>query len=417
MNATSLRILVGLVIGLAAGAWLNATGSGALPTLLAFARPVGKLWLDALTMTVVPLVFSLLVTGVASTVGESRRAAARSMAWFGILLLAAAAVGAIAATAALELWPIGAGARPVVAATPLQAPRAADWLTGFIPSNPIKAAADTAITPLVVFALLFGFAATRIDERLRLSLVGLFRAVAETMLVIVHWVLLAGPIGVLALAFVVSATLGAGAVGALAQYVALVCAVGLLVTLLAYGVAAAGGRLSPLRFGRVALPAQVVALSTQSSLASLPAMIEAAPGLGVSEDQAAVVLPMAVSVFRAASVAMNLAVAVYLAHFHGVAVGPAALATGVVVGAVVSLAAVGLPAQVSFFASTAPICLAIGAPIGLLPILLAVESVPDIFRTVGNVTSDLAVTRLAARSRFAAERTAGGPDDLEGGRS
>ncbi len=269
----------------------------------------------------------------------------------------------------------------------------------------------------MVFALLFGFAATRIDERLRLSLVGLFRAVAETMLVIVHWVLLAGPIGVLALAFVVSATLGAGAVGALAQYVALVCAVGLLVTLLAYGVAAAGGRLSPLRFGRVALPAQVVALSTQSSLASLPAMIEAAPGLGVSEDQAAVVLPMAVSVFRAASVAMNLAVAVYLAHFHGVAVGPAALATGVVVGAVVSLAAVGLPAQVSFFASTAPICLAIGAPIGLLPILLAVESVPDIFRTVGNVTSDLAVTRLAARSRFAAERTAGGPDDLEGGRS
>lgn len=397
MNAVSLRILLGLAIGLIAGAWLNATGSAALPALVMVARPVGKLWLEALTMTVVPLVFSLLVTGVAATVGEARRAAPRSMAWFAVLLLGACAAGALASTAALAMWPIGAGSPLAATTATVQPPPPADWLTGFIPSNPVKAAADTAITPLVVFALLFGFAATRIEERLRLSLVTLFRAVVEAMLVIVRWVLLVGPLGVLALAFVVSATMGASAIGALLHYVALVCGVGLLVTLLAYGVAALSGRVSLFRFARVVLPAQVVALSTQSSLASLPAMIDAAPRLGVPEDQASVVLPMAVSVFRAASAAMNVAVAVYLAHFYGVAVGPAALVVGVLVGAVVSLAAVGLPAQVSFFASIAPICLAIGAPISLLPILLAVESVPDIFRTVGNVTSDLAVTRLAAK--------------------
>jgi proton glutamate symport protein len=397
MTSVSMRILLALIAGLLAGALLAASGFTPLPTLLSVARPVGKLWLDALTMTVVPLVFSLLVTGVAgagAASGAGRTVAGRSLAWFAVLLIGACAASALAATFSFDLWPLVPTTALQSATPPAPVADAGDWLGGFIPSNPIKAAADTAITPLVVFALLFGFAATRIPGPLRQSLMAVFQAVVETMLVIVRWVLLVGPIGVFALAFVLSATTGVDAFGALIHYVLLVCGVGALITVLAYGVAMLLGNVSLSRFARAALPAQVVALSTQSSLASLPAMIEAAPNLGVTEGRAAVVLPMAVSVFRASSAAMNVAVAIYLAHFHGVSLGAGALTVGVLVGAVVSLAAVGLPAQVSFFASIAPICLALGAPLTLLPILLAVEAVPDIFRTIGNVTSDLAVTRL-----------------------
>jgi Na+/H+-dicarboxylate symporter len=108
-------------------------------------------------------------------------------------------------------------------------------------------------------------------------------------------------------------------------------------------------------------------------------------------------LPLAVSVFRAASAAANIGVAIYLAHLHGIALGAAPLVLGALVAAVVSLAAVGLPAQVSFFATIGPVCLALGVPIGILPLLLAVETFPDIFRTVGNVTADLAVASIIGR--------------------
>ncbi|TVV72070.1 dicarboxylate/amino acid:cation symporter, partial [Sphingomonas solaris] len=183
----------------------------------------------------------------------------------------------------------------------------------------------------------------------------------------------------------------------LAHYVAIVAIACLSAAVLAAVAAIVFGRLSPLAFARAALPAQIVAVSTQSSLASLPAMVEAAPALGVTQGSAGVVLPLAVSLFRAASAAANMGVAVYLAGLHGIPLTPATLVLGVLTGAAVSLAAVGLPAQVSFFATIAPVCLAMGVPIGLLPVLLAVETIPDIFRTFGNVTADLAVTRLAGR--------------------
>jgi proton glutamate symport protein len=226
----------------------------------------------------------------------------------------------------------------------------------------------------------------------------------ETLLVIVRWVLWLGPVGVGALAITVGLQLGAGAVGALLHYVVLVACACLTITALAYPVAVVFGRISPIRFARACLPAQVVAFSTQSSLASLPAMIEAAPALPVAEETARVVLPLAVSVFRAASAAANVAVTIYLAHFHGVALGPGELALVVLAAAVVSLAAVGLPAQVSFYATIAPICLAVGVPLVMLPLLLAVESLPDLFRTVGNVTADLAVTRIVGRPQRPAQQ-------------
>lgn len=400
MSGVSIRILAGPIIGLVAGTLLS--GSAAGNEVIVVAQPIGKLWLDALTMTVVPLVFSLLVTGIVGAAGNAggSRLAPRALAWFAGLLIGSCLLGAIVTTFLLHLWPVPAGAAALrtAAGPPPQIGSTADWLTGFIPTNPIKAASDTAMVPLVVFALLFGFAITRIETALQQALHDVFRAIVQAMLVIVQWVLFVAPIGVMALAFAVGAKMGISAAGALGHYVIVVATACLMTAILAYGAAALLGRISPLAFARAALPAQVVALSTQSSLASLPAMIEAADGLGVAKENAGIILPLAVSVFRAASAAANISVTIYLAHLHGIALGPGLLLLGALVAAIVSLAAVGLPAQVSFFATIGPVCLAIGVPIELLPLLLAVETIPDIFRTFGNVTSDLAVTRIVARN-------------------
>jgi Na+/H+-dicarboxylate symporter len=145
-------------------------------------------------------------------------------------------------------------------------------------------------------------------------------------------------------------------------------------------------------------PVQVVAASTQSSLATLPAMIECArETLGVPHRVAGLVLPLAVAVFRYTSPIGNLAVCLFIAALYGFEPGLLQVVTAVLVAFAVSVAAVGLPGQVSFITSVAPICLALGLPVELLGVLIAVEMVPDVFRTIGNVTGDLAVTTLVQR--------------------
>jgi proton glutamate symport protein len=401
LTAVSRLTLGALIIGLVSGALLARADIPALPSLLSVIDPVGRLWLDALTMTIVPLVFGLLVTGIATAAASAagNGVATRALLWFALLLLGACLLAAAATSLAIQLYPVPAQAMTLHAAgppPPLAAP--GDWLAGFIPTNPIKAAADTAMVPLVVFALFFGFAVSRIELDLRAAILTVVRAVVETMLVIVRWVLLLAPIGVAALAFGVGARVGLSAAGALVHYVLIAAGACLLATMLAYAAAVLAGRISPIGFARAVLPAQIVALSTQSSLASLPAMISAAPALRVSENSAGIVLPLAVSLFRAASAAANVAVAVYLGHLHVVPLGVGTVLLGALVAVPISLAAVGLPAQVSFFATIGPVCLAMGVPLTLLPLLLAVETIPDIFRTLGNVTADLAVLRIAGRS-------------------
>ena len=397
----SSRILLGLILGLVAGASLAAWPGIEIEPFLSVTGPVGQLRLDALTMTVVPLVFSLLVTGVGSATSSTAAGgvATRAVCWFVVLLVGACVLSAVLMSLLLSWSPpplSGQALRGETPAPPIMAATGA-WFSGIIPANPIKAAAETSMTPLVVFALFFGFAASRIEPRLRTALMTFFDAVVATMLVIVRWVLLAGPAGVLALAFGVGARLGVGAAGALLHYILLVIAACLAITFAAYLLVAIVGRISLIAFAKAALPVQVVALGTQSSLACLPAMITATSALRTARGAGDVVLPLSVSIFRAASAAANIAVAVYLAHLHGVALSPVTLAIGALVAAAVSLAAVGLPAQVSFFATIGPVCLAMGVPLTVLPILLAVETLPDIFRTLGNVTMDLAVARIVGR--------------------
>ncbi len=407
----TVRILIALVLGLASGIALSEWGGALDAHIVDIAQPIGKAWLNGLQMPLIPLIFALLVTGIASAATTARTSgmAARAIGLFALLLVGAAGVAALVGPLLLQWWPVPAGAIEALAgagpAAEISGVRpSADWLLGFIPANPIRSAADGQVVAVVLFALLFGFAVTRIADEPRARLTGLLSAMVDALLVLVGWVLWIAPIGVFALALVAGSRSGLATAGALLHYIAFISIICIIVTLLAYPLAIFLGRIPLPRFARAALPAQAIAFSTQSSIASLSAMIAACDGpLEVRQASRSIVLPLAISLFRITSPAANLAVALYVASMNGVSLSPLVLVIGVAVAAIVSLAAVGLPSQVTFFTTTGPICLAMGVPVEALPLLLAVETVPDIFRTLGNVTGDMAVTRIVDQASGAPE--------------
>jgi Na+/H+-dicarboxylate symporter len=407
------RILLALIAGLAAGIALARFAPGAVPNVVAVAEPLGTAWLHALQMTIVPLVVSLLVTGVAATAEAARagRLAARAIALYVALLATSATIAALLTPLLLALAPLPAASaaalrRALSDASAVPAvPPLGEFFAGIVPTNVIHAAADDAFLSLIIFTLVFAFAIARIERAQRDLLVRLFTALRDAMLVVIDWVLWIAPAGVLALALVVGARAGTGAFGALIHYILIVSASGVAVMLLAYPIARLGAHLPLGTFARATLPAQAVAISTQSSLASMPAMIEGARDLGVDVRVAGVTLPLAVAIFRATGPAMNLAVAIYVATWFGVTLSPPTLAIGVVVATLTSLGSVSLPGTVSYVSAIAPIAGTIGAPIAPLGLLVAVETIPDIVRTVGNVTMDIATTALLGRRGDADDRT------------
>ncbi|WP_408589329.1 dicarboxylate/amino acid:cation symporter [Novosphingobium sp.] len=404
--------LSALVGGLLGGLALAFYAPQALPPVLAISGPVGDLWLRALQATIVPLVAALLFTGIVQTVATASAGALarRAVASFFLLLAFGAVVGMGITSLLLDIWPIpgsaGEALRSSLAAPPSgPVPGLADYLLSIVPTNVLDAAAKDRMLPMILFMAVFAIASTRLIASQRDLLATFFAAIASAMLVVIGWVLALAPVGVLALSLTVAAKSGPAAIGALAHYVVVVTLTGSVVFLAAYAVAVMGARKRLGAFARAMLPVQAFALSTQSSLASLPTMLGACKNLKARETTAEFVLPLAVSLFRATSPAMNLAVVVYVARWYAVDLTPQVLISGGIMAVLVALSSVSLPGTISFIASVGPIALAMGVPVAPLALLVAVEVLPDLMRTLGNVTMDVAVTCAVDRATFDADAT------------
>ncbi|MEL6874098.1 MAG: dicarboxylate/amino acid:cation symporter [Pseudomonadota bacterium] len=393
-----LALVLGVFVGLIFGPQSDWLVSGA--------DVIGNMWLNALRMTVIPLVFTLLVVGIAKAASMARagRMTARAIAFMIFILWCSSAMAAIVTPMLLELFPLDLDAAAALrsalgdAASPGEVPPFSEFLRALIPTNVISAAAEDAVLPLMIFALAFAFAITRLPDEQRIMLDKFFNALADTLLIIIKWVLALAPLGVSALAVGVGAKAGVAAFGALLHYVLIVSSVGAVIWLFSYILTMIGAKRGPVAFFRASAPAQAVAISTQSSLASLPAMVSGVKAMGVGERSADVVLPISVALFRATGPCMNLAVAIYVAHLMGIELSMSALAIGIVVAAITTMGAVSLPGSISFITSIAPITIAMGLPIEPLVLLLAIETFPDIMRTVANVSMDMSVAATVART-------------------
>jgi Na+/H+-dicarboxylate symporter len=399
-------VFTGLVTGAAAGLLLARLAPEAADVAAAVARPVGTLWLNALQMTVAPLVVSLLVVGVsqAADIATTGRIARRAMLWMLGLATGAAVLTALVAPCLLSLCrrspDLVAALRAAGGAEAATTAVSAGSLTSLVPTNVVAAAAHGAIPPLVVFTLCFAFALTRLTPARRDPVIAVAHGVADAMTLIVNWVLAAGPLGVFALMLPVAIRAGGNALGALGIYVALLVAVYLMITAAVYAAACLGGGERLGRFARAILPAQVVAASTQSSLASMPAMLTVARDAGCPARVSGLVLPLAVSLFRVTSPAQYVAVTSFIAWAHGIELPAGTLAIAALLAVVISIGSVGLPGQASFMGTNLPVVQAAGLPVEPLGLLLAIDLIPDVFATVGNVTADLAITsRIGAAER------------------
>jgi Na+/H+-dicarboxylate symporter len=394
----STRVLLAVVLAIVLGIAIAATHNAALIRAADFIAPFGALWVNAIRMTVIPLVVSLLVIGVASAadIRAVGRIGGRTLLVFLGLLIGTAIVVMPLCVALAQLLPRNA-AQQVPGASVLDAERQtfASWLTSLLPSNPIGAAASGAMMPLILFTLLFALAILRSPQTSRETLTRFFRAVADAMLTLVRWVILVAPIGVFALVLPLAVHAGATLAGAIGVYVAVYSIACVAVTLLLYPVVAVVARIPMRLFARAALPPQLIAFSSSSSIATLPALVESAESpLGLPEKVRDFVLPLAVSTFKIAAPLSWTVGALFVGWFYGIPLGPAALATIAFAGVFLAFAVPGIPRGA--FIMLTPLFLAIGLPAEGIGILIAVDAIPDTFATVLNTTGDLAAAALVA---------------------
>ena len=406
LSTSTSRVLVALVAGLLAGAAIAAIDIRPLHTVAAIIAPIGTLWVRALQMVLIPLVLSLLITGIVATAdtGATGRLGLLALGVFLALLAGTAVVSALVATPLVPRIPIEvetiermrSTADTSVVATARQLPRFSELLVSIVPVNPIRAAVDGAMLPLVTFAILFGVALARIGIEGRDAVAQVFRAIGDAMTVIVGWLIAIAPLGVFALAMTLVVRTGLGAVRAFAMYIVLVSGVIVLVTLLLYVVAVLAGGQPLTRFVRALAPPQAIAFSARSSLAALPAMVESArTRLAFPASVTSFVLPLAVTTLRLSTPIMWSVSIPFLARLYGIVISPEQFALLLGAGILLSFSVPGLPSASIFLMG--PFVTGLGIPIEAIGLLIAADSIPDLFKGVLNVTGHMTSAAVVTR--------------------
>jgi proton glutamate symport protein len=409
------RVLLALAAGLIVGSAVAASRNPALLAAVLWLEPVGTLWVNAIRMTIVPLIVSLLVVAVAS--GDSLRTVGRLggsalLLFLGILVAAglfSAVVSpallaplAIDAAAAAELRASAASTAVDVAETVRRLPTLTQRILELVPTNPIRAAVDGAMLPLIVFTLAFAAALARVSPVSREPVVRFFHGVADAMIVLVGWAFVVAPIGVFALGATLAARLGIAAAGAVGWFVLVFSAILAAFTVLLYPLAVVGGRVGLKRFAAAVAPVQALAFSSRSSAVAMPAMITAAhEKLGLPAAVVSLAIPLAVTVFRVSTPLGWPVSALFLAELYGVQISTAQLASLVATSILISYSVPPIPSGSLFL--IAPVLVGMGIPAEGAGILIAVDAIPDLFKTTVNATSHVTAATVLARTRAAAQ--------------
>jgi proton glutamate symport protein len=326
------------------------------------------------------------------------------------MLVAAGLLTYAAVGPALALFPV----RPETAAAfraatsagvpPAAAERAeawpGSWLLALIPANPFQAAAAGDILPILVFTVAFAAAAARLPDEQRGLIAAVSRAGVDAMMVVIGWVLAVLPIGVFSLCVDFASRVGLGVTGVIASYVVLLCAALVLAALLLYPLTGLAGRVSIARFARAVAPAQAVAVSTRSSLAALPALVEGARRhLALPDSATGFVLPLSVGVFKLNRTVSSPLKLLFLAHVFGIRLQPEQLAAFLAIQVALSFSTAGVPSMGTV--RSIPAYVAVGIPLEGVVLLDAMEAIPDVFKTLLNVTGDMSAAAILSRGERA----------------
>ena len=398
-------ILLCLVLGVLAGVAIRWTGQASLTAIANTAVLGGQLWVRALQMTLIPLIFAMCTHSVASAVATGRggRMIGTTLGVFLAAMVVTVILCTILTETVLHIWPIPPHALDglMQGVTPQAVPGLATQLMAIIPDNPVAAAAQGQIFPLVVFGITFGIAIARLPQKEgggQPAIMEVLGTITQAMMKIVDWVLVLAPVGIFLLAMGLGMSSGLGIAQVLGTFIALCFATTGLMMVLCYLVVLVT-RSTPFgRFVAGIVPAQAMGAGSCSSMASTPIMIEVAvEKLGVPKDVVGLVIPMAVSVFRLGTVAHAVAAVLIAAHAAGIQ--PSLLQLVLAGMAVIfgSISGAGLPGAAVVYAIYGPGIQLLGAPMAIMPLYVAVIALPDPMITMSTVTGNLTATTLVDR--------------------
>lgn len=402
----TVRVLAGLVAGFALGLLLVELSPGAADFAGRILAPVGAIFVNLIRMTAIPLVASMLVAslgGMSAPAGLGRvtlRAAVIS-----VVLVAMASAASVLVAAPVLAHVVDPGAVDALkastsgaAAAPARPPSVAEWFVGLVPQNVVQAAADGAMLPVILFAVLFGLALGQLPDERRSAVLKVAEGVAEVVQRMVSWILQIAPVGVCALAVPLAARFGASFAGAALAYVGLVVVMTVVAVLVVlYPAGLAWGRMRPAAFAAYLAPAQAIAFASRASLASLPAAIASAEREGLAPGLSRFVLPIAVSVFHFGAAVAQTVGALFLANLFGVPLSGQALATIVVAVVLATYAVPSIPG--GSIITLVPVLTAAGIPVEGIGILLALDTIPDMFRTMANLTGAMTLAAILPGTR------------------
>jgi proton glutamate symport protein len=361
----------------------------------------GSLFLQALTMLIVPLILSSIITGVAGTGGSGAvgRLGGRTVLYYlvtslfailtGLALVNAVAPGIVEGEEAREVLALSTGAADVAARVQGHGMGdVAEIFLRMVPPNIVAAAADGQMLGLIFFGLLFGYFMTRIEGAPARALQEFWQGVFAVMMRITDWVMRFAPLGVFALVAKVVASTGFAAFVPLLNFFLTVLAAlafHFLVTLPLLLLLV--GRVNPLRHYRAMAPALLTAFSTASSSATLPVTMDCVENrAGVSNRISSFVLPLGATVNMDGTALYECVAAMFIAQSYGVQLNFGAQFSIVLLALLTSIGVAGIPA--ASLVAISIILTAVGLPLEGIGLVLAVDRVLDMCRTGVNVFSD-----------------------------
>jgi len=395
------QILIGLLLGVVAGVIFGPKA--------AVIKPVGTAFIRLITLIVVPLVFASLLVGTAS-LGDIRklgRMGVRTIAYYLTTTALAITIGLILANI------VRPGSRlPEDVKTNLlrnyggvalekiqqaeETPNVIDVLLDIIPTNPINSLSTANMLQIIFFALLLGVALTMIPSHRARSVLSFFEGINDAMIQIVHIVMKAAPYGVFALIAAIVGQFGVGILATLLRY-SVVVIVGLILhTGLTYsGAVSLLAKMNPFAFFRGIRPAQLIAFSTSSSSATLPVTMECSmENLRVPNDVASFVLPLGATINMDGTALYQGVAAVFISEVYGMHLTLGNQLMIVLTATLASIGAAGVPGVGMI--TLALVLKTIGVPLEGIALILGVDRILDMCRTVTNITGDSSAAVVVA---------------------
>ncbi|WP_339523766.1 dicarboxylate/amino acid:cation symporter [Pseudomonas sp. EA_35y_Pfl2_R111] len=389
------QILIGLGLGVLTGVVFKADA-----LVLA---PIGTLFLNAIKMLIVPLVFVSLVAGITAMSDSAKlgRISVKTIAIYLVTTAFAVSIGLLFGA----LFAPGEGMNMVASGIQeaKQAPSLVQILVGLVPTNPVTAFAEGNILQIIVFAIALGVSMNLIGEKAAPA-VKLFDSLAEVFYKLTDLVMRCAPIGVFALIAGVVASHGIEVLLPLASVIGVIYLASIAHMLLVYGgLLAMLARLSPLRFFKGVAPALAVAFSTSSSAGTLPVSIECArKNLGVSQGVAGFVLPVGATINMDGTAIYQGVLALFIAQAFGVDLNGGQYLMIILTATLASIGTAGVPGAGLIMLGL--VLTSVGLPLEGVALIAGIDRILDMARTTVNVAGDLMTTTLVGSSEKELDR-------------